>query len=410
MAEAAVVTTAARTRSSSLPTVSTVRPPSPEFDLICQVVRPNPNWLCVRALLQDPLNFPEIQRLAQQHGVRPQLIAAYESLGWVGVPAEVRAECAIFQRIHVVRMLSLSQELRRIDALFAANDMPFVAFKGAALSGFLYGDLSQREYGDLDILVPKEHVAASERLLGALGYTGPFADTEFRHVFLAFQQQYAFVREDIHMSVDLHWHFNGIHSPFPLQPEEAWSELASVTIGERRIATPSGANLALLLAGHGTKEVWKKLGWVRDFATLVDRFADLDWQSIHRRAQRQGCGNAVLLGCTLAETLLAVPVPEAIAQAARGSRRVQSRSASIVRTMRGNVPPPSIRPYLEDLALCDRWSDRLKSISQQIFIRTGSDYAAWPLPPFLWGIYYLTRPFRLLGKGVRRFLKLGRVY
>jgi hypothetical protein len=390
--------------------VPTARTSGPEFEYLCLIVRPEPDWTAARDVLRAGLDHGELLRLAAQHSVRPQLITAYARASWERVPAALRAEYDAFQRYHLARMLFLSDELRRADELLARNGIPLVAFKGAALAAFLYGDLSRREYGDLDILVPKDRVAEAERLLGSLGYSGPFGDVEFRHAFLAFQQQYAFVREDIRASIDLHWHFNGVHSPFPLQPEDAWHEPAHVTIGDRRIATLSGANLALLLAGHGTKEAWKKLGWVRDFATLIHREPGLDWPGIFRRAQAQGCGNAVLLGCVLAHELLGVPVPAALANVMQARRSVQKESGSIAAIMRRGEAPPPVRPYLEDLGLCDHWQDRLKSIVRQGFTRTASDYVAWPLPPPWWWVYRLTRPFRLVFKAATRLFKRGHVY
>jgi hypothetical protein len=379
----------------------TTQTSAPEFSFLCLISHPRPDWTSAHDILLAGLDHGGLFRLAGQHGVRPQLINAYGRFAWEGVAASLRTECDAFQRTHLAKMLFLSDELRRIDELFARSGIALVAFKGASLAAFLYGDLSRREYNDLDILVPKDRVAEAERLLGSLGYSGPFGDAEFRHAFLAFQQQYAFVREDIGASIDLHWHFNGTHSPFPLQPEDACRETADVKIGDRHIATLSGANLALLLAGHGTKETWKKLGWVRDFATLVHREPDLDWAAVFRRAQVQGCGNAVLLGCVLADRLLGVPAPRVLVQAAQDNPAVRKNADAIEGIMRRGDPPAAVRPYLEDLGLCDRWSDRAKSVVRQSFTRTVSDYVAWPLPPPWWRLYYLTRPFRLVFKAGR---------
>jgi hypothetical protein len=383
---------------------------SAEFEFLCLIARPRPDLDSARDVLQSGLDFTELLRLAAEHKVRPQLVAALGRLSWHAVPALVRAECDTFQRFHLARMLFLSDELRRVDELFSKNDVPIIAFKGAALAAFLYGDFSQREYGDLDIIVPTQHVAEAELLLGSLGYRGPHGDSEFRHAFLAFQRQYAFVREDIDAWIDLHWHFNGVHSPFPLQPEDIWDDRAEVAIGDRRVATLSGVNLALLLAGHGTKEAWKALGWVRDFATLIHRESDLDWAGVFRRAQTQGCGNCVLLGCVLADKLLGVPVPLVLAKLARDRRAVQNDAVSIAAIMRRGDAWLPVRPYLEDLGLCDRWLDRVRSVALQGFIRTVSDYAAWPLPPPWWRVYHLTRPFRLVFKAMTRLLKIGHVY
>ena len=383
------------------------RQPDAEFDFLCLIVRPRPDWTAARAVLREGLDHDELLRLAAQHAVRPQLVEAYGRFSWEGVPAPVRAECDDFRHFHLARMLFLSDTLRRVDELFARHGIALATFKGAALAAALYGDLSRREYGDLDIIVPPEQVSAAERLLGSLGYSGPERDSEFRRTFLAYQRQYAFVNDTVRASIDLHWHFNGVHSPFPLQPSEIWQDLVPVQIGDRAVPTLHGANLALLLAGHGTKEAWKKLGWVRDFAMLSERQLDLDWSSIHARARAQGCGNAVLLGCALSYALFGTAIPPAIGPQLTGNRRVRSMVASIVATLRSGRPFAPVRPYLEDLDLCDHWRDKLGSVVRQGLTRTVGDYESWPLPPALWSVYYATRPFRLFAKAAAKATGIG---
>ena len=45
----------------------------------------------------------------------------------------------------------------------------------------------------------------------------------------------------------------------------------------------------------------------------------------------------------------------------------------------------------------DKWLHRLLPIKALLTTRTVGDYQAMPLPKSLWGLYYLTRPFRLVG-------------
>lgn len=369
-----------------------------EVEFLCLIVRPRPDWIAAASLLRAGLDLDALMRLAEQHSVRPQLLKAFGQLGWESLPAAIRAECDGFQRLHLARMLFLTDMLRRVDTLFAARRIPLVTFKGAALAATLYGDLSQREYGDLDILVPPEHVAEGERLLNALGFGGPLHDAQLRHTFLAYQRQYAFVHDAIRVSVDLHWHFNGVHSRFPLRPEDVWRDLVRVQMGDRSIATLGGANLALLLAGHGTKERWKKLGWVRDFAMMLERHPDLDWQAVFARARAAGCGNAVLLGCAVARELLGTVMPPVLEPHVASNGRVRGLAAAIVGTMRAGRAFAPKRPYLEDLDLCDRWWDKAGAVVRQGLTRTVGDYESWPLPPKLWGVYFVTRPLRLLAK------------
>jgi hypothetical protein len=165
----------------------------------------------------------------------------------------------------------------------------------------------------------------------------------------------------------------------------------------------SDADLALLLAGHGTKESWKSVAWVCDFAMLIDRKSDLGWAEVHRRARRQRCGDAVLLGCAMARDLLATPVPASLSAAVAGNARVERIAASLIASMReGLVHFPKVKPNLLDIDLCERTIDRLRLLASLAVTPTPSDYHALPLPRALWSTYYLIRPVRQVLKAVRR--------
>ncbi|MBI3198435.1 MAG: nucleotidyltransferase family protein [Rhodospirillales bacterium] len=388
--------------------VSTKSPANPagavtgsvEFELLCRIARPRPDLARVRELLHAGVDYPDLIELASEHGVRPQLIGGLQSLSWEAVPAAARDSLEDFQRFHFARTLSLTEELCRVAAAFAAKGLRLAAFKGPALAVALYGDVSRREYLDLDILVSEPEVDQSERLLDSLGYRGDAGDRAFRRAFLGYLRQCAFVHPGIDAAIDLHWDFSGVHVPFPLTPAEVWRDLAQVSIGDRTIPTVSGPNLALLLAGHGTKEAWRCLGWVCDFALLLDRHPEFDWRGIHRRARARGCGDAILLGCAMALELLEVPVPPVLEAPIAASARVGALTAVLSRELRQGLPLPAPERHFSDFHLCDSRLDKLKAVMRLVLTRTTGDYEAMKLPQALWSVYYVTRPFRLAVKAL----------
>jgi len=377
-----------------------VRTGGAEFDLLCLAARPAPDLARLRDLLRNGLNYPLLARLAEAHGVRPQLFQCLNHLAWEAVPELERSALELFRQRHLVRTLTLSSELRRVAAAFDDKAIAFAAFKGPALAVALYGDLALREYNDIDVLVSEDRAEDAEDVLAFLGYRSAQGDRAFRRAFLAHLRQHAFARSDGEAAIDLHWALSGTHVPFPLRTEDVWNELGRISIGDRDIPAVAGANLALLLAGHGTKEVWKLLKWVRDFALMIDRHRDLDWSTVHRRALGQGCGDAVLLGCAMSQELLDVAPPIALAGLLAQSDRVRARALSLAGRMRsGDLPSPEGENFV-DLGLCDRRLDRIKGALRLAFTPTPGDYAALKLPRALWGAYYATRPFRLAFKAV----------
>jgi hypothetical protein len=370
--------------------------------LLCRAARPSADVEGERDVAESAPWWSAVTALATDHGLRPALSGLLSAWHWKGVPDGVRRELEDFQRWHLVRTLDIAHQLAGLAQDLRAQGIPFALFKGAALSVQLYGRLAAREYNDLDLIVPARDVERAEALLLDGGYRPAFAEPRFRRFFQGHQGQTAFHRPDA-VGLDLHWTFSGSFLPFPLHSGEIWDRLATVSIGGVDVPTLAPDDTVLVLAGHGTKEGWRSLMWLRDFALAVERWRDLDWVGLHRRARRNGCGDSVLLACALAERVLATPVPRALAPAVAGSGRVAALAETLAARLRtGNLA----KRHLDDLALCDRRRDRWRAGLGFALAPTPGDYDSLPLPRPLWPAYYLLRPLRLAAKAARGTLPL----
>lgn len=373
---------------------------SVEFELLCLVARPKPDLGGARKILGIGIDFERLFRLGEYHGVRPQLVESLYRMSWEAVPAATRDAFEGFARVHGARTLFVSHELCNVSEAFAKAGLQFATFKGPTLAALLHGDVSRREYVDVDIIVPRQQIDDAERLLGGLGYRAADGTRAYREAFLGHLRQYAFVNPDSDLTIDLHWHFSGSHVPFPLTPDALWRDLDTVPIGNRTLPTPSIENLALLLAGHGTKEAWRCLGWTCDFATLVARYPDLDWRRIHERARTNRCGDTILLACAMAQELAGTPVPGPLRRPLEKSSRVRTLVARLAGDLRQGLPDPSERENFSDFYLCERRIDRIVGVLRLALTRTSSDHDAMKLPQALWPVYHATRPLRLAAKAL----------
>jgi len=354
----------------------------------------------LRELLRKGIDHQALTHLAADHGVRPALLHCLGELSWETIPDHEKAVLERFRQHHLLKTLTLAGELHRLASSLSDRSIPFVAFKGPTLALALYGDLAGREYNDVDVIVSPRQVDEAEDVIVSMGYASRQGDRRFRKTFLAPQQQYAFTRPDDGAAIDLHWDFSGTHVPFPLAPAEIWDDPLVLSVGGRDVPTLSAPDLALMLAGHGTKEGWTMLKWVSDFARMVEQHRDLDWAILHARARARGCGDAVLLGCAVAHELLGTAVPQALAARVAGSDRVRRRALSVAGRMRRSLPPPPKVEHFADLLLCDRTVDRITGALKLAFTPTAGDYEAMRLPPALWSAYYASRPCRLALKAV----------
>ena len=372
----------------------------PEFEFLCYLVRPDPDHRRALHIAQHGLDWRSLADLAAAHGVRPHLLHALSDIVWTDRAVDLKQELESFWRGHMVRNLHVARELLRLAEAFDQYGIPFATFKGPALAISLYGDISRREFNDIDIIVHEADVRAAEDVLQSCGYWAAYGSSrEYREAFLGYQQQYMFSDSDSVLAIDLHWDFTPKGMPFPLRTSEIWSTLSSVPIAGRAIPVLGLEALALFLAGHGTKEGWKCLGWVCDLTAFCHKHSDLNWNEFWQRLDKKNRGRPILLGLSLAAELLNVASnTKLVEQAERDPKILALRKLAVQRMVHLTRPQSNLDADRLNLALCETRSQKLKTLWVLASTRTTGDYGALPLPRPLWRLYHLTRPFRLAGK------------
>lgn len=337
------------------------------------------------------------------------MISSLKSACWDIVPALTQQELIQFQKENAGQNLYFAGELGRLFDAFEQERIAIVAFKGVVLAGQIYDDVTLRECSDLDILVHEEDEARAERILASAGYKPAVADRNFRSAFLDYHGQHSFFSTRTGITIDLHWRLSGRSTVYPFE-SAFWRGLAPVTIGRREIATFAPADLALFLAAHGTKEGWARLKWVSDFARLLSTQHDLDWGEIFERARRFGCLRALLLAVKSANELLNAPAPLELLSMAQNDPAVRSLANDVRQTMLRAGPCDELAEFVRGLEAQDKFSSRLARVAAFLTTRTVGDHEAMPLPRPLWGLYYVTRPFRLALKGSRIAVRTTRAW
>ena len=59
------------------------RPGDAAFDLLCLLVRPSPDFVRARQLLDEGVDFRDVLDAAQKHSLRPQLIRVHALDRWL---------------------------------------------------------------------------------------------------------------------------------------------------------------------------------------------------------------------------------------------------------------------------------------------------------------------------------------
>jgi hypothetical protein len=379
---------------------------SPEFEFLCYLVRPDPDHGRALKVAQQGLDWKSVAVLAAAHRVRPSLLNALNASIWADGPTELKQELESFHRRHMARNLHAAREILNVAKALDKRGIPFATFKGLGLAISLYGDLSHREFHDIDLIVHETDVRAAEDALESCGYRAAQGNREYRQAFLGYQRQYMFKDSNTVLAIDLHWDFTSKSVPFPLQTSEIWNALSSVPIADRSVPVFGREQLAIFLAGHGAKEGWRSLVWVCDFAAFHQKQPDLNWNGLWERLNQKNRGRPILLGLCLAAELLGITVDTKLLRQARRDPKVLKLAelaiARMIHPTNAEVPNRGIESL--GLDLCETWFEKLNVLWALAFTRTTGDCESLPLPRPLWRIYHLTRPFRLAGK----LLSLGK--
>jgi hypothetical protein len=376
-----------------------------EFQLLLYCARSRPDAEQVKDLVGKGIDWQLLLKLATQHCVRPMLLQSLKSVCWNAVPQSIQQELTLFIKANAQKNLFFTGELLRLLRLFEQNAIPIAAIKGPVLAYSLYDDISLREFSDLDVIVQEKNLPKAEDILTACGYEADFADRDYRSAFLRYQGQYAFRNSQSGISVDVHWRLSSKGAAFPLQLAEIWPRLEKVTIAGRPVLTLAHDDLALFLAGHGTKERWRSLVWVCDFAEFLRKYQDIDWVEISDRAQRSHSSHPLLLAIFLASDLLGAAAPLLLINEARSNPSVRELAKQAKLRMLQPEAETEVGKFLGGLRTHDRLRHKLSSIVTLLTTRTVGDSEALHLPKFLWGAYFFTRPFRLTAKAVKMIVR-----
>jgi hypothetical protein len=363
----------------------------------------------IRDAAKTGVNWSKVLELAEYHNVRPLLRRSLKMARCDLVPETIMAKLECFNWQNTQRNLSFAAELIRLVKVFERQRIPIATFKGVALAEAIYGDLSLREVSDLDLIVPETAACQAERMLTSCGYVALFPDSNYRSTFQRYHGQYEFRHARTHLTVDLHWRFSSAGIPFALDSTEIWNRLERVSLFGQSVPTLARDDLALFLAAHGTKDGWTRLKWLCDFAMYISGNQDIQWDAIMCRAQRANASRALLLAVLLASDLLDAQVPAPVLARARADRPVCSLAKTALERMVKNIPNGELGNFLGALKTYDRLRDRLLPWVTLLTTRTTADYQAMPLPKSLWGIYYVTRPFRLAWKAMLLAAQKSRV-
>ncbi|WP_123538509.1 nucleotidyltransferase domain-containing protein [Halosimplex salinum] len=363
----------------------------------------------LEAASDTALDWDRLEELARRHRVRPIAYHVRSEHHSDGVPRDRLGQWTEQLERNTKRNLQLSAELCALLEAFDERGVRALPYKGPAVAAEAYGDVSAREFGDLDVIISKPDFEAAKRVLRDRGYEiqyeSPTTDGLSRaqeSLVLQFGRGFEFVSEDRRVSVDLHWRFLPPRSSFPVDFDDVWARRQTVSVAGRDVPKLSTEDTVLLLCVHGTRHGLQLLRGVCDLGALIER-SEIDWAQVSRRASRLGCERRVGIGIKVARELLAVDVPDEVVDRLESDPVVADLVEQLYDWLFDAEHDSRDDPRFK-YRMHERRRDRLTFLIRWTFYPHQKEIELVSLPESLAVLYYPLRPLRLLGEASTRLL------
>jgi hypothetical protein len=382
------------------------RAPSPELAFLLHCARasaPLPTEELDRqsAVVTD---WPHLFELAARHAVIPLIYRQLIRVSPGIVPSTTIAAFDSAARDRAIRSLQLAGQLVVVVRELKRHGIDAIPVKGPTLAALVYGNLSLRQYDDLDVLVRLEDVGRSRETLAALGFRAVvpvFNDS--RDSLLPQDIEEAFTHAESAISFELHWSLNHRTLAHGTLDDRWWEDRQQVVLGGEAIRTLGAERLILYLCMHGAKHSWARIGWLCDLQRCLATFASADWAVIWRMAGENGAERMVAVALLLVSNLLdAGSLTERAFALVPPGRRSRAIAGSIRdRLLHSPLFVPEI-DFAMQLRLRERLRDRARYAIHILAEPWPADVTALEFPRALRGAYYMFRPLRLAWKYLAR--------
>lgn len=211
-----------------------------------------------------------------------------------------------------VQSLELSRILLEILTELNSRGIEAIPIKGPVLAQRLYGDVSKRHSGDLDMVINKNDLLPAIETMKNLGFrlVSPKSNLSRnqRSYFLKYKKEYCVFSKEIGLYVELHV---GIYDHGLLKPslgEIFLQDLIKGEIGGIIIQEMNMNNSFLYLAYHGGHHLYYRLFWLRDISEALYSW-NLDHRLIFSNAKLMGIERLLLMSLNLANIFFGNVIP-----------------------------------------------------------------------------------------------------
>jgi len=364
----------------------------------------------------EPRTLNPLIALANQHGILPLVYKTIKNLSENTSPRSLSlSKCSSIQhsKSNIQHFLSelkpiymsivqknmlMTSELLKIMSLLKENKVEALAFKGPTLAQMAYGDITLRQYGDLDILVDEQDAYRAAELMIQHAHEAilPLSIVSSKTCLHVAKDFSLLSKTGVH--TELHWRLFEKKYNISLLSCAKEQKCQSVTINGNTIKTLQNELLLVYLCLHGAKHAFERIEWICDIDRLI-LTSTVDWDYAISLAEQSHSKRSFYLGLSLAHTLLQTMIPETIHNIIQ-KEDIQILQKMTLVKMRNRKEHSDFEKNKETFAyqskLFDTKADMLRFWLSTFFKISTNDCQTFTLPENLKFLYIFLRPVRLI--------------
>lgn len=374
-----------------------------ELKLIVEVIK-NENSSDVSDTSYQDIDWDAFLKLALHHRVYPLLYLKLLNNESGLIPLITIESLSKSYKNNTFKMLHLSAEMEQLSKLFLEKEIYPLFLKGPVLGEDLYGDISMRTSGDLDILVSIRDLEKVDSLLKDLGYKKDeyiqtlLNDWKWRH------HHFTYYHSTKRTKIEIHWRLNPAPSKEP-SFEELWERKRRSTISSTPIYFLSKEDLFCFLITHGARHGWSRIRWLLDIHQITQK--DLDWSVIKKLLGRFHIGHIAGQSIILSSQLFNTPLNKEMYELGnkKQPQKIAQEAVFYLETMVNlhidNVPEYIAKYHSKHLFSLMSYQQKI-AFFMSVLHPYYTDAQTLPLPEKYHFLYYPLRPFLWIWRKTRK--------
>ncbi len=345
----------------------------------------------------DDLDWQTFLRIIEHHRLIPQVYSILRDYADF-VPKSVLENLYARYQANVRQTLRLTRDLVRVLKHFESCGIPVLSYKGPALATLLHGDVTVRQFADLDFLVHPSAVQNSTSALKGLGYKPQCVlGGRQEESYIQSGYEYAFDLPDAQNILELKWAVLPRFYSVDFDIAGFFDRAVMVEVSSYRVLTLCPEDLLLVLCVHAAKHAWSELSLLWDISQLVQS-RPINWDVCYEQATRLGIRRILNVNLALVRALLGNPLPSGFPRRLETEIGIAVPRVFSVIAKSEQVNTETVAYFRLMFSLREHWQDRVRLLWRLLATPGAGEWSVVSLPPWLFPFYHAVRMFRLAAR------------